>query len=630
MGPAGTCYSSHRLAFLIGHGAPNVNTPTPETSLPARPRTVTVSEPRPMPDDEDKPGDAKWTGILFVHGMGSQRRYGDVSALVEALDQRAREGAEGRFVGIDVKLEPATRDNAPPVAYLEAKWEDAVEQERTWPQFRFYEAYWAPVTAGGVPRREVIKWLFAQVAKPLGGFATSWRDKARLRRAVLQGLKGVADNDVGTLFRAYDDYEGPAARRDYGQQRFRDFEKFLKAGGEGGRIPQGRRDDIIAVARRWHRACVWAEVRNLFVLVTLAVALLAVTGLIVLTAAAVLALREGESLRGFSPLDLARYIKDHKETFTMLGGTALLVPGLASGLSEYLGDVVFWTTYEETQTRYEKRRQILAEVRSYVSHLTNHPNCERIVVVAHSLGTAIAVDAILAEARDARALQGDEHTRQLLNHRKITHVVTYGSPIDKIHYFFERDPEQHRYHRVVEDLRGDIGTEPFGNQNGRAWVHWINFWDRADFISGTLESPANRTHPRLRVDNVEVSSGPFLNPLQAHTGYLNPRRPAVIDALLDVILHKSTEHRGPDGITYRGPGSAGKGARLQLVGAIAVVWLLAVGLAICIATVSIGWAAIITASLAGLVVFATVIAAGRTLITRLGLAVESALALIRR
>ncbi|TAK75331.1 MAG: hypothetical protein EPO16_09180, partial [Dehalococcoidia bacterium] len=136
----------------------------PTTAPAARAPAGVSHEPVPAVAMAEGEADrrAKWTGILFVHGMGSQRRYGDVSALVEALDNRAREGTDGHFVGIDVKLEPSTKaDAAPPVAYLEAEWEDAAKGARTYPHYRFYEAYWAPITAAGVPRRQVITWLFA-------------------------------------------------------------------------------------------------------------------------------------------------------------------------------------------------------------------------------------------------------------------------------------------------------------------------------------------------------------------------------------------------------------------------------------------------------------------------------------
>ena len=509
-----------------------MNAPAPDPNLAA---TATATQTAPLR--------AKWTGVLFVHGMGSQRRFGDVSGLVEALDQRAREQARDRekvtptppklpddrfFSDIHPELEPASKADAPPIAYIETKWCPEGRPPGDWPTYRFYEAYWAPVTAGGVPTSEVVAWLFAQVAKPLGGFVTPWRGKARLRRSILQRMSMVSDDQRGALFTAYDEYEDLETQRKHPQPHFSDFVKFLRSGGQ---------DNLVDVAKRWHRACARAEFSALAILVTIALALCVVTGLLLLTAVGIATSLQGATFNDRTPLGLARYLQENWTIYTMVGGMGLLVTGLTGGLRDYLGDVVFWTTYEETQTRYEKRGQILAEVRTYVDHITRQADCDRVVVVSHSLGTAVAVDAILAEARDARALLTAERQTARDRLRKIKHVVTYGSPIDKIHYFFERDPAQHRYHRVVEDLRGDIGTEPFGDGNGNPLVHWVNFWDRADVISGTLESPNSRKYPLLSVRNVEVSRRGLLNPVRAHTGYLT--QAAVLDPLSEIILNGS-------------------------------------------------------------------------------------------
>lgn len=565
--------------------------------------------------------------MLFVHGMGSQRRYGDMSQLVEALDQRVRDTGAGEFVGIDVKLEPVRDPDAPPVAYLEARWKASGEAEPQ-PATRFYEAYWAPITAGGVPARQVLLWLFAQVPKPLGGLATHWRGRARLRRSVLQGLSGVSDLQRRILFRAYDGYESHSARRTYPGGHFGGFIEHLAASGRMARLSDRERGEVIAIARRWHRRCITTELSNLASLTTIAAALLVVAGLLVLTTVRLLALREGATLEGLGPASIADYIWGHKTTFGLLASMGLLIPGLASGLEAYLGDVVFWTTYEETQTRYEKRRRILTEVRGCLSHLTQHPRCGRIVVVSHSLGTAIAVDAILGLARDTRALKDAPFREHLLDLRKITHVVTYGSPIDKIHYFFERDARQHRYHRVVEDLRGDIGTEPFGNNQGNRFIHWVNFWDRADLISGALESPSNRRHPNVRVDNVEVSHGPIVNPIQAHTGYLD--LPDVLDTLLEVILRRNTEHRTPPGVAPFGPGTPHRSAAWQLRIAMLGVWALVILFAGCAIQGRLGLAAATTAAIAGVALLAVALAAWPSARASLAVAFESARALLHR
>lgn len=77
-----------------------------------------------------------------------------------------------------------------------------------------------------------------------------------------------------------------------------------------------------------------------------------------------------------------------------------------------------------------------------------------------------------------------------------------------MHYFFESHKgKYHRYNRVVEDVRGDIGTRPF-SYGGEARIHWFNFWDRGDIISGSVET-ASPDNPKLfetAVHNHEVAS----------------------------------------------------------------------------------------------------------------------------
>jgi hypothetical protein len=236
-----------------------------------------------------------------------------------------------------------------------------------------------------------------------------------------------------------------------------------------------------------------------------------------------------------------------------------------------------------------------------IRHVTSNERLDRVVVVAHSLGSTIAVDAILRLARDARA-----NPRPDMHLRKITHLVTYGSPVDKIHYFFEESgPVGHRYNRIVEDLRGDIGTEPFGNNNGVRFVHWVNFWDEADLISGPLQSPNNGRFPDLVVDNVQIPGAPVPMPGPAHTGYL--LQPEVIDGLIEVLFRRTTGRRDGPHAPDRpfGPGRGRAWVR-PLQQAVAVgVWVLAAGFVLALARdqlwlIAWGFAIILAVSALGL------------------------------
>src|SRR5262249_12071333 len=85
----------------------------------------------------------------------------------------------------------------------------------------------------------------------------------------------------------------------------------------------------------------------------------------------------------------------------VLGVVALVVSaaGLTRFIKVYLGDVQFWCTYEETDEKHVKRRAILDEATVMLEHVLRDERCARVVVVAHSLGTAIAMDALLQLGR---------------------------------------------------------------------------------------------------------------------------------------------------------------------------------------------------------------------------------------
>ena len=121
-----------------------------------------------------------------------------------------------------------------------------------------------------------------------------------------------------------------------------------------------------------------------------------------------------------------------------------------------------------------------------MTHVLEDEACGRVIVVAHSLGTAVAMDTLLRLGRYNRARDRENPMEGPLPLEKLRCFVTMGSPIDKIHYFFESyRSSYHRYVRVVEALRGDISTAPFA-KNRKPHIHWINVWDRGDAISGEV------------------------------------------------------------------------------------------------------------------------------------------------
>ncbi len=463
--------------------------------------------------------------VVYVHGMGSQKRYQEVSRLVDALDQWADENRTedggGRLRGIRPRLEPCRPSGEGEVAYVDVTRLPGTTGAQGRKHVRFYEAYWAPIAAGGTSPRQVLLWIVRQCANPLRALASPWRTRSRLRRALLHHLHASevdaggtwTEADFGRLLAAYDAFEEPDARRDHPDGTFADFEDFL----DERREAAGSGEDLVPRARAWHRAFVRNELGTLAVLAT--VLLVLALGVAALVAGAWFLWRylSGTSLAASLSSAGIDFPVASWESLCAVVGFALSAVGLRGFLRDYAGDVMLWCTYEETDERHRRRRAILDRAVETLRHVLADPDCDRVVVVSHSLGTAIAADALLALGQHDRAREGDPSTCLPLH--RLDQLVTLASPVDKIHYFFESyQSREHRYTRVVEDLRGDLGTLPFTVRE-RAHVHWVNVWDRADVVSGPLTTPTNRTRHDLTVDNVEVGIGSALNPGAAHSAY---------------------------------------------------------------------------------------------------------------
>ncbi len=513
-----------------------------------------------------------FTAVIYFHGMGSQRRLEETSRLIDSLDKHSRT-INSWLAGVTCHVEPSLVVPDEMVQFIRTVHRpqngSGSANPRSLPHVQFYEGYWAPITAKGVKPWTVFWWLLTQAFRPFTVLRSEWRTHARLRRAALrelhdmhlrlgpkrsfseqvrrvkfwknQPLIRMTASDVRQLLRAYQLFEGLGARRNFPDGKYCDFREFLDARLRMQlTISAAQRDVMLRAADHWRQHAFDVEIRNLFLLWTMLLFILVIslTG-IVLASLFIASVQNSSFFKS-----LVEYAKQadgkSQDLFNITAPTLLAfiisAIGIPVFLQRYLGDVVFWCTYEETDVRFAKRREILDFGVKVIKHVIKNPKCERVVIVAHSLGTAIAHDVLLELGKDDWArthnLAGFNivSTQQL---NKIEHFVTAGSPIDKIHYFFESDAgSSHRYVRVTDTLRGDMGRKPFGNNNNKPFLHWINFWDKADIISGSLESPPNATDTEVLVNNVEVSNG-HLSPGAAHTTYFE--NDTVIDHLFKMI-----------------------------------------------------------------------------------------------
>ena len=541
-----------------------------------------------MQTDLDPQAGQGYTAVVYAHGMGSQRRFQEIGRLIDALDtyqHRAftqRNESLGRLMAIRAREETwqeqvkAENGVSGQIPFVQVIYKATPESPGN--QIRFYEIYWADRMAGsGV--LDVLKWIGLQSLRPFRWWGAPWRSFHRQRRSVLAEMyeqeiaAGAVEwpGDYDHLLDIYDRFDGLAAKRTYPAGDFAEFLQLVEARCAG---HPDRAKRLTALAWRWRAAGRKEEWHNaggiLSLLVAIAVALI---GLIWAATQVVEWLRATLASDSAGPRSLLSLLPE-PTVGAMAGivGWLVLSFGLGAFLKRSIADVAAWTTYAEAEKGHEERKAVLSVGCCVLQQVLLDPDCSRVVVVGHSLGTSVACDTVLALARANRVRASRAGPEPLkLPLERLSHLVTLASPIDKIAYFFESHVASHRFARVLESLRGDLGDAPF-TQAGQTGMRWINFWDAADPISGPLHSQISRHGMEPRVENIHVSSLSFPLPGTAHSAYFENRK--VIGTLFDVIFRpEQLSPRPVPGPSPFGLGDSGRRAQIIYWIMLSVPWL---------------------------------------------------------
>lgn len=153
--------------------------------------------------------------------------------------------------------------------------------------------------------------------------------------------------------------------------------------------------------------------------------------------------------------------------------------GMHRVLVGYLGDVALYTNADRRARSYAVRNSILTGAVDALRQLLQRAHgggYDRVILAAHSLGTVVALDAIdrlRAEAQSA------EQTAVL---NCLTGLITFGSPLDEVLYFFQQEAGQ------VQAIRTQL-------------VNWLHSFRRArsgnDYRPYQLMDYSYRTAPEL-------------------------------------------------------------------------------------------------------------------------------------
>lgn len=190
----------------------------------------------------------------------------------------------------------------------------------------------------------------------------------------------------------------------------------------------------------------------------------------------------------------------------LVGGLSYTVPAWGRGLANwlknsayyilkgYIGDIAIYTTMDEKSRFYRIRQQILAKSQTLLESVLADPQYERVIIAGHSLGSVISYDT-LNKINIKANLAGSVKPPI----EKIKGLVTFGSPLDKIAFFFREHAGKEQYVRrqIMEHLHS-FKARPLSFSNDRVnlsnplkplldGIFWVNYYNENDPVSGHLD-----------------------------------------------------------------------------------------------------------------------------------------------
>lgn len=473
------------------------------------------------PDPAPKTGK---TAILVIHGIGQQDPY-------ETLDHFARGLADHFHVP---QAPPHVQPLLEPLLISHEGWNEVALRLtlrdgatrlgcRT---LDLYEFYWAPYTEGKISYLQTLKWLRRTVLTPLRYLASAYvlfdrpegegKAGAAFFREVFRILFLFLPVAALTFLLGYliamADRIQPTLSGLAGIWRTHDF--WRQAGlvaWVGSGILAATMIRTIWVLRAEERLSRRERVRSLSAGAIRRWMRYAWVMLAVSTAAFL-------SLTWWLRSDLLLYWKQIVRWHSVLALVVVVTgQGLRRILVGYVGDIAVYVNADAKAASYEARSKILKEAREAVLRLLRSPEeYERIVLAGHSLGSVISYDLLnrlLNEVRASYTTGPKGMSPEKLGAKeleKIRGLLTFGSPLDKIYYFFRTEvPAQQPIRAQILSFMHGFRRAPSGRSYGdyefpryeipepSRDFKWINIWAPADPVSGRLDfyQVADRGNP---------------------------------------------------------------------------------------------------------------------------------------
>jgi len=214
-------------------------------------------------------------------------------------------------------------------------------------------------------------------------------------------------------------------------------------------------------------------------------------------------------------------------------------------LVNFVGDVAIYSITDRKSPYQKIRQQIVTESLTLLKTILKdkRANYDQVILVGHSLGSCIAYDTLNLLCIEA-SLSEDQTENLLLN--KIKGLITFGSPLDKIAFFFREVAQEGQYirQRILEQLNSFRVKPEFTLQSSYLTqnpvkckldqIRWVNYYHLKDPISGHLDYYEN-------LDNVEMRYQAAWG-VEGHLGYWID--PDFYENIADRFLYVSNQDGG--------------------------------------------------------------------------------------
>lgn len=426
---------------------------------------------------------SKRTAVWVVHGIGRQRPYQTLDAFARGFCDAANLPS-GKVQALRLRRKGWTQ-----VALRVPVGDET---------FDLYEFYWAPYAEGKTSWRATLRWLFQTGAAPLRNFLTGDSSPSEGKRIfAVFGMLFLAAVALGFGFLFMErsvvflkDFPSRFASFSLREKTAFLFSAFTGTGAacffalwwKNKKYETYARGALVCAQNRERQR----KIKTIAFVFAMALAFLSLAA-------------SGLGFPGRK--DVFIFVLKSFAAFGVLFGIGRW---LKTALADVVGDIALYTNTDERREAFQVRQAILKDARREALQLFRSPrNYDRIFWVGHSLGSVIAYDLLnrlLQEsASEPSGEKNDEKPLTVKEIRKLAGLVTFGSPLDKVDYFFRTrvEPKEAFRAQILSFLHG-FRKKPSGRMDGPyrlapyrypelgASFRWLNVWSVQDPVSGHL------------------------------------------------------------------------------------------------------------------------------------------------